>query len=128
MRQLADFEGHWALSRQIVPAVGPEARFEGTAVWTPEGAYAEEGLLHVQGQTPMRAERRYVWDAELNVYFEDGRFFHRVPAEGGETGHWCAPDQYDVCYDFADWPRFEARWKVFGPRKNYEMISHYSRV
>lgn len=128
MRQLADFLGQWALSRRIVPAVGPEAQFEGTAVWTADGAYTEEGLLRVDGQPPMRAERRYTWDAELTVYFEDGRFFHRVPPAGGATGHWCDPDQYDVTYDFALWPRFEVRWRVVGPRKNYEMISHYYRL
>ena len=127
MRQLADFLGQWALSRRILPAQGAEAQFEGTAVWAADGAYAEEGLLRVAGQPPMRAERRYRWDGALNVYFDDGRFFHQVPPEGGTAAHWCEPDQYDVRYDFGDWPRFEVRWRVVGPRKNYEMISHYCR-
>jgi hypothetical protein len=127
MRQFADFLGQWRLARTILPAAGPEARFEGAAVWSEDGAYAERGLLQIEGQVPMTAERRYHWDADLNVYFEDGRFFHRVPPEGGETGHWCDPDQYDGAYDFAQWPRFEVRWRVLGPRKNYEMISQYCR-
>lgn len=127
MRVLSDFAGRWTLSRRIVPAAGAPARFEGVALWAGEGAYEERGLLTVQGQPPLQAERRYRWDADLNVFFEDGRFFHQVPPQGGATGHWCAPDQYDVVYDFAGWPRFEVRWQVRGPRKNYEMISHYSR-
>ncbi|WP_438991204.1 DUF6314 family protein [Lentibacter sp.] len=127
MRVLSDFTGRWALSRRIVPAQGAEARFEGMAAWTAAGAYEERGLLRVAGQPPMQAERRYRWAADLSVYFEDGRFFHQVPPEGGATGHWCDPDQYDVVYDFADWPRWQVRWAVLGPRKNYEMISHYSR-
>jgi len=109
-----------------VPLTGAEARFEGVAEWTPEGAYEERGVLSVQGQPPMQAERRYRWDADLSVYFEDGRFFHKVPPSGGETGHWCDPDQYDVVYDFGTWPRWQVSWQVLGPRKNYEMISDYS--
>lgn len=126
MRVLSDFTGRWALSRRIVPVTGAEARFEGVAEWRLEGAYEERGVLSVQGQPPMQAERRYRWDADLSVYFEDGRFFHKVPPLGGETGHWCDPDQYDVVYDFGTWPRWQVSWQVLGPRKNYEMISDYS--
>ncbi len=69
-RVLADFAGRWALTRSIVPAQGQEARFEGEAVWTPEGeglAYEERGVLRVAGQPEMQAERRYRWDAGLNA-------------------------------------------------------------
>ena len=40
----------------------------------------------------MVAERRYRWDEKLNIYFEDGRFFHRVAAMSGAAAHWCDPD------------------------------------
>lgn len=129
LRRLADFEGRWALSRVILPQAGAEGRFLGEAQWRDDGAgglaYEERGQLTLKGQAPMEAERRYRWDAELNVYFDDGRFFHCVPRGGGDAAHWCAPDQYDVRYDFAAWPRFQVRWRVVGPRKNYEMISDY---
>jgi len=129
-RELSDFEGRWRLSRVIRPAQGPEARFEGMAVWRPARggmAYEERGTLHLEGQREMQAERRYFWDRSLDVYFDDGRFFHRVPASGGTAHHWCDPDQYDVTYDFSGWPAFEAVWCVKGPRKDYEMISRYTR-
>ena len=130
-RVLGDFEGRWALSREIRPASGAAGRFEGEAEWQPsEGglAYVERGLLMLEGHAPMQAERRYFWEEGLNVYFDDGRFFHQVPPEGGEAAHWCDPDQYDVTYDFMQWPRFETKWQVRGPRKDYEMISFYSRL
>ncbi len=128
--ELADFLGEWALSRQIVQAGGSEGHFQGRAVWRPEGPgalYCEEGELRLP-QGTFRAERRYRWDVELNVFFEDGRYFHAVPAAGGQTGHWCDPDQYDVCYDFQDWPEWTCKWQVSGPRKDYSMLSRYQRV
>ena len=129
-RCLSDFEGDWRIMRTITNASGPDATFVGRANWTPKGEgllYVETGELHMSGQPAMHAERRYFWDAQLGVWFDDGRFFHQVPASGGDTAHWCDPDQYDVHYDFSGWPSFETRWKVRGPRKNYAMITQYSR-
>ena len=130
-RVLADFEGGWQLSREIVQSDGGRARFAGEAMWRPdpEGLrYEERGLLQIPGQPAMQAERRYLWRDDLTVWFDDGRFFHQVPPEGGETGHWCDPDQYDVAYEFGRWPEFTVRWQVRGPRKDYEMRSLYRRA
>lgn len=76
----------------------------------------------------MTAERRYRWDSDLRVFFEDGRFFHQVPRTGGATEHWCAPDMYRVRYRFARWPEWETVWRVIGPRKDYAMITRYTRA
>jgi hypothetical protein len=128
LRQLRDFEGHWSLSRCILQDAGSEARFEGQAVWTPEAdrlIYREVGTLTVADQPPMRAERCYHWHEGLRVHFEDGRFFHTVPPEGGEANHWCDPDSYHVRYDFTRWPAFDVTWHVIGPQKSYRMHSLY---
>jgi hypothetical protein len=127
--ELQDFKGRWRLQREIVHADAPDARFEGEAVWSEAGdslAYRETGRLTVTGHPPMETERRYLWRAGLRVYFDDGRFFHQVPPEGGEARHWCDPDDYHVVYRFEDWPEFETVWTVKGPRKEYRMISRYS--
>lgn len=129
-RVLADFEGTWRIERDIIPAQGAPARFEGEGVWRWEGAdlaYAESGMLRVAGATPMRAERRYRWAADMAVYFEDGRFFHNVPTTGGRALHFCDPDTYVVDYYFARWPVFEVTWTVKGPRKSYRMTSLFTR-
>lgn len=129
-RVLADFEGCWSLGRRISHDSGVQAEFVGQAVWSPQDdglACVETGLLTLDGQEPMQSEQRYWWGAEMRVCFGDGRFFHRVPAMGGKTGHWCDPDQYDGHYDFARWPQFEVVWRVSGPRKSYCMRSIYSR-
>mmetsp|Transcript_2571 Transcript_2571/g.4365 ORF Transcript_2571/g.4365 Transcript_2571/m.4365 type:complete len:220 (+) Transcript_2571:108-767(+) len=130
-RVLADFEGGWTIARDIRPDAGPSARFEGQGVWSPGArglSYVETGTLVMAGTAPMRAERRYHWTGDLSVFFEDGRFFHKVPATGGETHHWCDPDRYHVRYDFSDWPRFAVIWRVDGPRKSYVMTSRFTRL
>ncbi len=127
-RVLADFEGAWKIERVITPEVGASARFSGSATWTAQSddlAYAEVGTLYIDGAAPMQAERRYLWTPGLHVYFDDGRFFHTVPAAGGEASHWCDPDSYHVSYDFSDWPDFRATWTVEGPRKSYVMTNHF---
>jgi hypothetical protein len=130
-RQLQEFVGAWRLERTIAQADLPPGRFEGTALWSPhpEGlAYLEDGTLWIEGQPPMIATRRYLWKPDLSVWFEDGRYFHTVPPAGGDTAHWCDPDDYRVEYDFTRWPAFEVHWRVQGPRKSYEMRSQYTRA
>ncbi|SDD60833.1 hypothetical protein SAMN05421538_10239 [Paracoccus isoporae] len=124
------FLGHWHLTREISGG----GRFDGVAVIAPDGAggavYDEEGVLSLPGQPPFQATRRYLWRQEgdgIAVCFADGRFFHRfdpaMPAP--QARHLCPPDLYDVTYDFTDWPRWSALWRVEGPRKSYVMRSDY---
>ncbi len=130
-RVLADFEGRWQITRRIVQADGPEARLEGVAEFrtVPEGLIQDEvGRLRIGDQPEVEARRRYLWRDDLSVWFEDGRFFHHVPPAGGDTGHWCAPDQYDGRYDFSGWPVWRCIWEVRGPRKDYRMETEYRRA
>lgn len=130
-RVLADFAGTWDVQRQIIPDQGQHGQFSGNAMWTAQGdalAYAETGTLTLDGARPMHAERCYLWTPELDIFFDDGRFFHRVPAQGGEAEHWCDPDTYRVHYDFGAWPVFRTRWRVDGPRKGYVMTTTYCRA
>lgn len=130
MRQLADFAGAWAFARSVTEAEGRVTHVAGRTVWRREGAgliCEEAGEMHMAGHAPMQVARRYIWGADLTVYFEDGRFFHQIPPEGGAAAHWCDPDQYDGCYDFSLWPRFRVIWRVRGPRKDYQMVTDYWR-
>ncbi len=127
-RHLHDFLGTWSLDRRIEQADGQTGQFIGQACWSPQGEgalYAEAGQLTLDGHPPMQAERRYRWGADMTVWFEDGRFFHAVPPQGGDSAHWCAPDQYEVRYEFGDWPLFRVIWQVRGPRKSYRMTGLY---
>ena len=127
---LADFEGDWNIARRMVHADGMRARFSGAGRWQPADGgvqYAETGQLEIAGQAPLEASQRYFWDHDLNVWFADGRFFHKVPGSGGVARHWCDPDQYVVRYRFGRRPRFETLWRVTGPRKDYVMLTCYQR-
>lgn len=129
-RALADFDGDWTLHKTIEHADGTTAAFQGTATWhgDAQGAeYSEVGHLTVGRAPPVLAQRRYRWSKTLDVFFQDGRFFHKVPPQGGTTNHWCDPDQYNVSYDFTDWPAFDVVWQVSGARKEYKIFCRYTR-
>ncbi|MFK7942977.1 MAG: DUF6314 family protein [Paracoccaceae bacterium] len=130
VRVASDFQGSWLVSRLIRHASGAVAKFNGTASWTPVNGglqYLEEGQMTVEGHPPLQAERAYFWADDLTVFFDDGRFFHRVPGKGGAVEHWCDPDKYVLVYDFAGWPRFKVAWHVTGPRKDYSADTEYKR-
>ena len=133
--QLWAFEGEWSIERWIEDVRGGRAgRFSGKAVFERGDSgllYCETGTLQLDGGVPVTASRRYSWcdggAGAIDVRFEDGRIFHRFYADEAAPSavHFCAPDQYRVRYDFAAWPRWEAEWRVRGPRKNYGIRSAY---
>ncbi|MFW2542610.1 DUF6314 family protein [Primorskyibacter sp. 2E107] len=131
-----DFEGAWTYAREIDDATGLGAGAgQGTARFIrQDGAlrYDEEGQIAFATTPPMKGSRRYLWretPAGAAVFFEDGRAFHDVDLRQGSpaAAHWCDPDQYDVTYDFSDWPRWSSLWRVKGPRKDYTMRTTYHR-
>lgn len=137
MRGLAEFAGLWLIEREITDhRGGPSGRLHGTCEFVREDAglrLFERGVLEMAGLAPMQAERSYLWRADADgiaVEFADGRFFHAFDPRGAQTeaGHDCAPDRYDVAYDFADWPQWVATWRVIGPRKDYTSVTHYRRA
>ncbi len=133
MPELDDFQGAWRIARVIEDArAGTTGHFTGIARFTPDGAglaLVETGTLHLAGQAPIAASRRYLWRAcpdGIAVHFEDGRFFHDIaPGTAPTARHDCPPDLYHVAYDFAAWPEWRATWVVHGPRKDYVLRSRY---
>ncbi|MGH1367286.1 MAG: DUF6314 family protein [Maritimibacter sp.] len=136
MRELADFEGRWRMTRQIDDALANQlGQFVGEAVFVaqPGGLhYTERGTLTLNG-TGFAASRSYMWrevEAGVEVDFEDGRFFHgfALAQPRQKAHHSCSPDEYSVTYDFAAWPRWRAIWAVKGPRKDYVSNTQYERI
>jgi hypothetical protein len=133
--RLSSFTGAWTLERTVEDVrAARTGRLTGEARFTPAPgglAYAEEGTLAFAGSAPMRATRRYLWRdggaGTIDVLFEDGRLFHRFDAEDSApaASHECPPDSYRVRYDFRLWPRWQAEWRVTGPRKDYALVSRY---
>lgn len=135
--QLAAFSGVWDVDRDIEDVrAGRRGRFTGRATFTPvaEGLrYREDGVLALDGAPEMPATRSYLWrdggGGAIEVLFEDGRHFHRFLPDETDPGdiHACDPDTYRVRYDFRHWPRWQASWRVTGPRKDYGMLSRFRR-
>ena len=106
----------------------------GVAVLSRDGdglMYRETGDLQLGEMSPIRAERSYLWRpggvGRVTVAFADGRPFHDIALiPRPEAEHFCDPDQYSVRYDFGDWPRWTAVWRVKGPRKDYRMTTRYA--
>ena len=130
---LHDFTGLWSLRRRVENRMGQGGELDGEASFTANGStliYAERGILKI-GSAEIAANQTHVWRADANrihVCFGDGRPFHSF--EPGVVApaarHDCAPDVYNVSYDFADWPVWRSHWVVTGPRKDYEMRSEYA--
>lgn len=121
----------WTIERRVTETAGAVHHLTGTAQVDGAGLYSERGILQLaQGGTSV-AQRRYRWvrdDTGIEVFFEDGRPFHRIDLSGGAPGaqHWCDPDTYNVAYDFSHWPKWSATWQVTGPRKDYVMVTTYT--
>jgi hypothetical protein len=133
--RLQDFSGRWRIERRIEDRLGGmSGLFTGEAEFRPvaEGlAYREEGRLRIGTGPEVLAVRDYLWREEgawIVVEHGDGRPFHTFDPDLPEARHWCDPDDYRVCYDFAGWPEWHAEWTVRGPRKDYTMVSVYSRT
>jgi len=136
--RLEAFAGDWQLERELEDLRdGRHGRFVGRAGFVPAPGglrYREEGALTFGDGAAMTATRDYLWRdggaGVIAVFFGDGRFFHRFlpdePDPGGE--HACPPDNYRVRYDFRRWPRWQATWRVSGPRKDYAMVSRFRRA
>ena len=135
MPVLQDFVGHWHLSRRIENALGPDGSLTGTAILQPRSgglAYHEQGALRLGEAPPLAASRRYLWQArsdKIEVRFEDGRAFHAFDPAAllSAARHDCPPDLYLLYYDFSHWPNWRSSVKVSGPRKSYQMVTHYQR-
>lgn len=131
------FAGRWAMQRSILSV--PDrviGEFWGEAVFTADGAgltCRESGVLRYEGQD-YDSGRVLLWrfpaPGRVAVLFEDGRPFHEFDAARGEAEHICAPDIYRVTYRFepdGEPGRWETRWEVQGPRKDYVMETRFVR-
>lgn len=135
---LDDFEGLWALSRQIHDrSLKPVGRMEGQARFERQDdrlVYEETGRLLLPGHPALEAGRKLEWregdDGTIAVHYPDGRPFHRIWTDRlmSTDTHVCAPDIYHVEYDFRVWPHWRVTWRVVGPAKDYRLLTLYRRA
>ncbi len=105
-------------------------REEGTVQWGSLGGASVGGVPFTSP-----ASREYLLQpAEtpdvLDVYFPDGRPFHRMGFAGqaNHDVHWCDPDTYRVTYRFLGPDECGYRWDVTGPAKDQLLESVLHRL
>jgi len=116
---------------------------QGIATFTPLDqerlTYREQGNLRLLNGTELQAEREYIFsksDAGFEVFFKEipPRLFHKVSLStragglSGDAAHLCSLDDYRSTYTFLPDGKFVIRHVVSGPRKDYTMITTYSRI
>ncbi len=131
------FAGVWRIERRLEDIANSlNGRFSGRARLWPslDGlSYHEEGDMLLGDAPALRAERKYFWQIQVrdrvDVYFEDGMFFHAFSTnrKTWQAEHICTPDHYVVDYEFLTNSRWQTIWHVSGPRKNYRMLSVFTR-
>lgn len=131
---LPDFAGAWHLRKHIQQKDGAVFVFEGRANFTYADNhlhYHESGLVSAPDGKKLQAERRYKWreldNGNIEVLFDDNRFFHTFSPSAPVAEHLCGADHYVVDYGFSNWPEWTSTWQVKGPRKDYTMTSWFTR-
>ncbi len=124
--------GDWHVDRRIDDHVlGANGTFTGIARWTRAGdelSYTERGELAFNGHRGP-ASRSLTYrarpDGTADVLFADGRpFYHLDPRSGSwQARHDCGRDVYELSARRLGPGRFEERWRVRGPGKDYEIMT-----
>jgi hypothetical protein len=126
--------GRWRVRRRVIDhRSGVTGEFVGTAVFDAGLVYTEQGELRFGGHRgPATRSLRYVdrGGAVLDVYFADGRDFYRLDLGDGRwrAEHPCRADLYTVAGELTGPDAFTEHWHTTGPDKDYELITHYTRV
>ncbi|WP_245828037.1 DUF6314 family protein [Sinomonas mesophila] len=130
--------GTWDVERSLTDrATGARGSFAGTVAFEPtdDGGLrqSESGTLR-WGTHEGPAEREYVWaatgsPAAMDVFFPDGRPFHRADLARGacDSDHWCSPDDYRVRYEALGPDELRYTWDVHGPAKDLLLESTLRR-
>jgi hypothetical protein len=129
--------GAWEVDRLVADrARGITGRLEGLASFTPSPGgllYEERGTL-LLGEHEGQAEQRYLFDfpegdTRATVRFRDGRLFHTLDLRNGEdrVRHDCRPDLYEGLFTLLGPTAWRSEWKVTGPRKDYHLVTTYTR-
>jgi len=129
--------GSWSLDRLVTDhARTTIGRFRGKATFRlsgPDLLYEETGTL-IFGEHRGQAGQTYRYDfpdgdGRALVRFRDGRPFHDLDLSTGHDRprHACPPDIYDGVFLALGPAAWRTEWKVTGPRKDYDLVTAYSR-
>ncbi|HEY0328413.1 MAG TPA: DUF6314 family protein [Rhodopseudomonas sp.] len=132
--------GKWSLDRTIEG----HGSMQGAATFTPIDqdnlAYREEGIFKLLDGTELPAEQEYIFrvrEGGFDVLFKENppRLFLEISLAQDDSSkylgcasHLCGRDTYQSTYTFLPNGDFVIRYVVGGPRKDYTMLTTYSRA
>lgn len=130
--------GEWFLRRSISSGECLQGRATISHAGTNRLFVSEEGDLRLADGGSVPASRNWVWrfeEGSLEIFFDEEplRLYHEVEliAEAdcwrGEASHDCPPDIYRGEYLFRH-DAIMVEQTVLGPRKDYRIISEFSRI
>jgi hypothetical protein len=129
--------GTWRMARRLHDfRLGISGRLDGIASFAsaPGGlCYEEAGLLRFgahQGEAVQRYRFSVDRHATAEVYFADGRPFHRLELSSGKADivHECGSDCYRGRYRVLHEDCLTLVWRVTGPRKRWLLATRFSRT
>lgn len=131
--------GAWRIARTVRDArLGQDGSFDGTAVFmeADDGdlLLTETGTLRFGDHAgPAEQTYRYAFPdgpRRAMVFRHDGSPFHDLDLSDGtaEVLHHCGADIYRGGFRVEGHDAWTVRWLVKGPRKDYDMMTRYSRV
>jgi Family of unknown function (DUF6314) len=138
--------GVWKIERRL----GTQGHMKGIAYFQPWGKgvlhYQEQGSTTLGNGKALASYRAYAYvydQGNIAVHFWDQQQrqpagllhtlqFHSTETTGQTlvaTGtHRCTDDVYQACYTFVHHQHFRLTYQVQGPRKDYTIQTHFSRV
>jgi len=132
------FSGRWIVSRTS----NNMPFFEGEAIFTQLGVnflhYFEEGKVIYPNGFETTSYQNYYFELKGNafsVFFDESkmRLFHHIELKQngheyfGAASHLCINDLYDSSYNFIHEDNWSLHHKVQGPRKDYKLVTLYTR-
>ncbi|MEN3931803.1 DUF6314 family protein [Microvirga sp. W0021] len=95
--------------------------------------FSERGVMHFD-EYHGSAERQYLFrpvnPTTMQVFFDDGRYFHEMAFSGkrADVYHMCMPDDYSGRYRILDQDSWCLNWRIIGPHKNSLISSRFQRI
>jgi hypothetical protein len=133
----AYLSGSWSMDRLVIDHARTIGRLRGNAIFRPSGPhllYEERGTL-ILGEHRGQAEQAYRYDfpegdSRALVRFRDGRPFHDLDLSSGQDRprHACPPDIYEGVFLALGPSAWRSEWTVSGPRKDYDLVTTYTRL
>ncbi|MGC2169641.1 MAG: DUF6314 family protein [Acidimicrobiales bacterium] len=131
------FPGTWHVKRTITDALSDDdGTFEGIATFTRRDEhldFEEVGVMQLgayRGRARRRLYYRQASESSIDVSFLDGHHFVSIDLSSGTSRdvHLCERDRYDITTVVHSHDRFDERWRVSGPSKDYEALTLFERL